>query len=298
MATQLKQALPQLGSSIMLVTPELARHWRLTAHFERQRNIAETNVARLASEMAAGRFTPGTQIYFCVLPDQREVLVNGNHTLEAIAASEVPQLLTVTRKAVADEDEAGRIYAVFDIQKVRSWRDSLRAVGKYNDLPQPDKYLSAVTVIANNFAHGSGKTAPVGRVERIELLEDYREPIETLHACYENSGREARRLLFRAGITAVALETIRYQPTRATEFWYDVAHDEGLTTGRPEKALLQWLRNWVPTNGGMGVQREAARAAALAWNAAFRCEERQVIKPNALGNFFLLGTPWAKGLNQ
>jgi len=94
---------------------------------------------------------------------------------------------------------------------------------------------------------------------------------------------------------AVALETFRYQPSLAAEFWFATSHDEGLVTGQPEKALLSWLRN-SRASGGQSAQREHCRATALAWNAAFRGEERTYIKPNQMGAFFLLGTPWAGGL--
>jgi hypothetical protein len=87
----------------------------------------------------------------------------------------------------------------------------------------------------------------------------------------------------------------RYQPSLAAEFWYATAHDEGLVTGQPEKALLSWLRNSVAA-GGQSAQREHCRATALAWNAAFKGREIQYVKPNQMAAFCLLGTPWANGL--
>lgn len=297
MATLLKQVEPDLGSSIQLVTPEMARRWRETAHFERQRKIDTCNIDRLAREMSSGRFTPGTQIYFCVLPNGSRVLVNGNHTLEAISACGKPQCLTVTHKAVTDLDEAGRIYAVFDIQKVRSWNDSLRAVGGFEELPNASRFLAAITAIENKFGHYPQASSRASRVLRIEHLEEYRETAEIFNQAIHGAPREIVRMLFRAGCLAVALETIRYQPSLAAQFWYDVARDNGLVSGQPAKALLQWMRNARLASGSCG-QRDTARAAALAWNAAFRDEQRTYVKPNAMGAFFLLGTPWAKGLGE
>jgi hypothetical protein len=283
----------RITSSVEVVTPSAARCLRDTAHFARQRNISPFNVDRLASEMARGQFTPGTQIYICVLPSGAELIVNGNHTLEAIYKSGVPQVLTVTRKVVADEDEAGRIYAVFDIQKIRTWGDSLKATGAGEDIPLAQYILAALGVIDARFA--LSRPTSVSRLDRIAKLEEYREPAMMLAAAMNGSPTHTQRLVRRAGVLAVALETFRYQPSFAAEFWFRVAQDDGLSGAMPERALLSWLRNVKTANGLIG-QREHCKASAAAWNAAFRGEERTYVKPNAMVTFFLLGTPWANGV--
>lgn len=53
----------KIASVDQMITPDEARIWRDTKHFERQRNISPANVERLAHEMEIGRFTQGTQIY-------------------------------------------------------------------------------------------------------------------------------------------------------------------------------------------------------------------------------------------
>lgn len=276
-----------------VVTPAAARHLRDTAHFSRQRKISPANVQRLADEMKAGRFTPGTQVYVCVLPNGQQLVVNGNHTLEAVAMSGLPQILSVTRHPVADEDEAGRIYAVFDIQKTRSWADSLRAVGTGEDVPSPDNLLAAIGVIERDF--GNRSIPPASRLGRIDRMAEYIEPMRMWDAAVKGCPRHTLLLLKRAGVLAVAIETFRYQPMMATDFWGAAAHDDGLANGRPEKALLNWLRN-VRNSGGGAAQKEHCRAAAAAWNAAFKGESRTYVKPNLMSVFFLLGTPYAGGL--
>lgn len=282
-----------LMSSIEIVTPATARHLRDTAHFDRQRNINERNVARLAAEMAAGRFTPGTQIYICVLPDGSELIVNGNHTLEAVDRAGVPQILTITRKAVPNADAAGRIYAVFDIQKLRTWRDSLRAAGTGNDIPNAGQVLSAIGIIERGFAQFS--FGAESRIDRIEKMEEYRVAAQLMADATAGAPKHNLGLIRRAAIMAVALETFRYQPSLASEFWGRIAHDDGLTSKMPEKALLHWLRNSRAAGGALS-QREHCRAAALAWNAAFRGEQRHYLRPNSMVSFFILGTPWSHGL--
>ena len=283
-----------ITSDIELITPNMARYLRDTAHFERQRNISKANVDRLAKEMTAGRFNPGTQIFICVLPDGSRVIINGNHTLEAVALSAVPQILTITLRTVADLDEAGRIYAVFDIQKLRSWRDSLRAVGVADDIPNAAKVLTAIGVIECGFGHSSNVAA--SRLDRIDRIEVYRDAAVLFSELTKNANSKNVLNLKRAGVLAVVLETLKHQPSAAYDFWLSVAHDDGLLIGTPEKSLLNWLRANTVAASQNG-QKEHARAAAVAWNAKFKSKSIGSVRPNAMASFYLLGTPYHKGIS-
>lgn len=278
-------------SEVRLVTPEQARKWRETSHFERQRTISNANVERLAHEMTKGRFIVGTQVYMAVLPDGTDRIINGNHTLEAVVASGIPQPLTITRKNVRDLDEAGRIYAVFDLQKTRTLADSLRAVGRSTDISNSTKVASAVGAISENFNSGSKRGVP--RLERLELMEEYRDAAELFAGCIAQCPKDSVKIVTRAPIMAVALYTLRYQPSMAIDFWRTIARDDGLKVGMPERSLLGWARNAV--SSGHIARRDHCRAAALAWNAAFRNETLQVCKPRQMAGFFILGTPISHG---
>lgn len=282
-------------SKVEVVSPEAARSLRDTAHFERQRNISPQNVSRLAAAMEAGQFVPGTQVYICTLPSGRELIVNGNHTLEAVATCGIAQALTITRKVVRDENEAGEIYATFDIQKVRSWRDSMRAIGADDDLPMAETVLSAVRFINNRFSAKTDVTT--SRVDQIARVEEYRVAAHQWSDALYGGTLNSRRLLRRASVAAIALVSFRYQPSLAHEFWGRIAHDNGLTNDMPEKALLNWLRNVRNSSGGAS-RVEHAKAAALAWNAAWRGDKRAYIKPGLMTAFFMLGTPYASGLGE
>lgn len=286
---------PYAESKVELVTPDRARRLRDTAHFERQRNISPHNVKRLATAMAAGQFVPGTQVYICFLPDGRELIVNGNHTLEAVAACGVPQILTITRKLVMDENEAGEIYATFDIQKVRSWRDSMRAIGADENLPMADTVLAAVRFIDGGFKGAIDSTS--SRVNQIAKVEEYRLAAQQWADAIYGGPTSSTKLLQRAAVAAIALIGFRYQPSFAHEFWSRIAQDNGLTNDMPEKALLNWLRNVRGTSGSSS-RIEHAKASAAAWNAAWRGEKRTYVKPNQMTTFFMLGTPYANGLGE
>ena len=280
-------------STVVMVTPDYARHLRDTAHFERQRKISPANVQRLAAEMKTGRFIPGLQVYICVLPDGSERIVNGNHTLEAVAASGSTQDLTITRAPVADLDEAGRIYAVFDLQKIRTWADSLRASGQGHDIPDAARVLSAIRVISNGF-NSRFTTARAPRLDQINKLDEYAAAAQLFAECVKGAPTDSSRLVKRAAVMAVALETLKHQPSAAFQFWHSAAQDDGLTRGQPQWALLHWLRG--SSTGGGEAQRDHCKVAAIAWNAAFRGEDRHHFKPGRMTSFFLLGTPHSAGL--
>lgn len=280
-------------STVELVTPERARHLRDTAHFERQRTINQKNVQRLAAEILAGRLTDGTQIYLCELPNGELRIANGNHTLEAVHLAGKPQLLTMTTKKVKDLDEIGGIYAVFDIQKPRTWMDSAKAMGVDQDMPNTQKILSAVRLIQSGFAPSFNRASVH---ETLENVHSYQEEGIRFDELKKRSMSDSARLMTRAGVLAIILETLRYQPSLAYEFWTDVAEDDGLANGDPAKALLNWLRRQTGASGGVA-QREHILAAAQAWNDKFKDQERQIIRVSKTNSFYLLGTPHDKGYN-
>lgn len=280
-------------SKVELVTPDRARHLRDTAHFERQRTINQKNVQRLATEILAGRLTDGTQIYLCELPNGELRIANGNHTLEAVHLSGKPQLLTMTTKKVRDLDEVGSIYAVFDIQKVRTWRDSAKAMGVDQEVRNSHKILPAVRLIQSGFA---AATTRASVHETLQNVHSYQEEAILFDELKKGSMSDAPRLITRSGVLSVILETLRYQPSLAFEFWREVAADDGLSNGNPAKALLNWLRR-QPTASGTASQREHVLAASQVWNDKFKDHERQIVRISKANNFYLLGTPHDSGFN-
>lgn len=133
------------------------------------------------------------------------------------------------------------------------------------------------------------------RLDRFDKMVEYQEAASLLATAMAGAPAANTRLVKRAAVMAVALETMRYQPSAGAEFWYRFAQDDGLTKGAPERALLNWLRNTPNKLSGSLVRREQARAASLAWNAHFQGRTLEYCKPNAVSTFVLLGTPWAKG---
>lgn len=268
-----------LTTEAVLMTPQLARTLRETCHFERQRPLAPRNIERLKIEMAEGRFVAGTPIFICVLPDKSMRLVNGNHTLEAVAAHGAPVPLSVVYLKVKNLAEVGEIYATFDIHKMRSWGDALRAVGMTDDFPLATKVASAVGHIMGGYTDSSSNVrARQSRGARTEAMADYRAAAEAISIAIAGTPRINQRLILRAPVLAVALETARYQPTKAYEFWGGVAKDNALVSADPRKALLRYLLN--TSSAHKQDRRTQALAAANAWNAFFEGREMEFVRPD------------------
>jgi hypothetical protein len=283
-----------LTSEVVLVTPEYARTLRTTCHFERQRAINADQVKRLASEMSHGWFLAGTPIWLCVLPDRSMLIVNGNHTLEAVASLDFAVPLTIVYQQVTDINEASLAYACFDINRTRTWLQAAQAIGLDDKIPLVQAVLPALSLISLNFVENKAATnITQSRRLRFDAAADYTSAAHLLHVAFHGGARSILALLRRAPVFAVALATSRYQPGVAEEFWHGIAADDGLKTTDPRKALLRYLANNAVRTSIY--RMEQAKGAALAWNAFFKKQELTLIKPNQMKEFYLFGTPWHNG---
>lgn len=279
-------------AKVVWVTPDEAKHLRATCHFPRQRIITPRNVERLRLEMERRRFVPGTPVFFCRYPNGAVTIVNGNHTLEAIVSSGIPQKLVFIFLEVESEEEAALIYGCFDVHKSRSWNDALRAVGLGDEIAAAARVMPALGVILARFNPGPENVETnTSRQVRFAFMKHYREEAALLHAAIAGAPKPNQRVIQRAAVYAVALETAKYQPSLAIEFWRGTAHDDGLPKHDPRKTLLRWLHGH-PVLGAPSSWMVQSRAAALAWNAFSRGESLQYCKPNQAGQLTISGTPW------
>lgn len=284
----------RISAGIVMCGPEQARSLRESCNFEgHQRDINDMNVERLASEMARGYFVAGTAVTFCVLPNKSMLLVNGNHTLEAISKSGVTLPLVFIYIKADDRESAGRIYARFDIHKARTWMDAARAVG-IGDKPYVDKALAAMGFILAGFRSDSRNgLARYSRDARFGLLKEYDEALAMMTQIVNNGVASIRKLVIRQPVLAVALYTIKYRPSSAVKFWTDLVADDGLATTDPRKTLLRFLQ--ATTHNTIREKTEMTNGTAIAWNAYMKGNPLQLIRPNALKTFRLYGTPLGMG---
>jgi len=280
----------RLTVKIVLVSVADALRLRKTCHFPLQREIRDRNVRRLGLEMEKGRFIQGTPVFFCVLPDGTQYIVNGNHTLEAVSYSGKPQTLVFIFLQVDTFAEAAAVYTSFDVHKARTWTDALRATGK-DQMPLASRVASAVKLIMSDFKYSPENVeANSSRASRFDAMDEYETAAGMLQDAIKGAPNLNQRIILRSAVMAVALETIRYQPSNGFEFWHAVAQDEGLVSGDARKALLRWLLSHPASKGSATYLM--SRACAHAWNAWWKNQSITVLRPSSAGKIVLLGTPW------
>lgn len=293
---------PRPTASIRDVTPKMARMLRDTCHFGRQRNMSKVNIDFLANEMVEGRFIPGTAISFGILPDGTRFLLNGNHTLEAVAAAGATIPLTFINIPCATIDEAGRIYGRLDQQRRRTWKDQSRAAGLSAttnvNVRWHAAFGGAMTIIQTKFnlvARGRKRISDNESLNtKLNLGELYAPLLHAFIGSFPEGSIDSSnaRLLQRSTVLAVALETFRGNYAKAEEFWGGLVDDNGLKKGDPRKTLLEWLRG---SAGKGSAERDLqVKAAQTAWNYFMRGESVAVLKPTLVTKFVLNSTEWGK----
>lgn len=279
-----------LSSEIIKVTPEMARAINKNCLFDRQRPMNMDHVKRLSEEMKRGWFLAGTPVFFCILPSKSQVLVNGQHTIEAVVQSGVTIPLTFIRQGVASLEEAAQAYACFDIQRSRTWMQAAQAQGLTDKIPMLSAALPAMKYIMSNFGDGRDMASNTlqSRHARFDAVKEYQGSLMSLWTMLNETPIANQRAIRRSAVMAVAMMTTKAQPSMGEEFWGGMAKDDGLRVGDPRRTLLRYLlANTVRAAAG-----DMLRATALAWNAFFEKRTLEACKPGAMKTFQLKGTRW------
>lgn len=290
----------------VMITPVQAKALRESANFELQRPMNEGNITRLRIEMEEGRFIPGTPIYFAVLPDKSLLALNGNHTLSAITQLTGAVELTFIYEPVKTVQEAAAIYSRFDLHRMRSWRDTLRAFSAENMLSSSTVWTSAFAAACGTLIDNFRNTpfseprneatlqAIRNRDLRFKLMKGAQQAAE-LYVAAVGGTSNSKMFFRRAAVMGVGIEIMRYQPSSGNEFFAKMAADDGLRVGDPERTLLRYLRE-NPTAGGLARQLQS-KAVSSAWNAFFQNKRIEVLHPGAVKEVTLAGTPWNGNFN-
>ena len=285
-------------SEMVLFTPDLAAEFRQNYHFERQRPIRPDHVKYLAGQIQEGLFNKATPVTIGVLPDRTWVILNGNHTLEAITLSGLNMLLTVIWTPCRDMEHAGQIYSYHDVHRRRSWDDIYRATGNDSLMPT-HKWMqtlgSAAIYLDTEFT-----------VQRLRRMTQERKLIVMAEwapymLAYQDEvikgGPGIQGMLMRGAVAAAGTAICRYAPEHAETFWGAIAMDDGLRNGDPRKVLLAWLRE----NGSDKVSGDRllpCKAVAACYNAWCDGAERQFVKPSSMKVFSLKNSPLWKGVRE
>jgi hypothetical protein len=282
------------------------------ANFPRQRHVKESRLKKHRMRLESGSWRGDSfPITFALIPaqgDQPEKiwLINGQHRITVISEHHSAVPIKVIIAPVKDEEEAAKMYTYFDDPaESRTDIEVLDARGVTNELQLPRDVVRAVygalSFLRNDLepAYYQAQSGEAAR-DRDGRMHDMSEWANEARVFWQDisiSDHWTKRRLLRPAITAVALFTYRYQPSRAHDFWSGVARQDGLARGDARDTLVKDFRNRMTNLDGKGNnnQRAVIQSVTMAWNAF--CEKREIshIKCSSGAVIKVWGTPFANG---
>lgn len=287
----------------LMITPALAERIIVECFYapQTEREVGgERHIRLLAVEMAAGRFTPGTQIHFAAV-GEKLYLLDGYHRLRAIIESGRSTEFSILRDEASSVAALGPLYWRHDfVARPRPMVLAAVVSGKGEGLGKQRMAaaMAAVALLASNFARGGEVSLDL----RLSLrspdvrLAAYRAWVKHAEAYFDavaSATTVGHKRFNRAGVLAVGMATFKHQPAKAGEFWRAVAADDGLRQGDPRKALVRFLMEGPLYTGSSDVRVGVALATALCWNAWFEGRQLTFLR-RSTENFYIAGTPFAR----
>lgn len=272
-------------SEMEVVSPRVAQEILANYQYDKQRPLRAWHVKQLADEMEHGRFSPDAIKLANVNGVWR--LLDGQHRLQAIIQSGKTYSFPVIRYTGLTPEEASTIYAYTDIPLRRSDSDSARAyeVDVATGLTQTHLlYLGGALEVIHSEFKPIPQSARMSRSVKAGLCVQW----ARWYRLYQQDAMIQSTIVVmkRASVVSVALQTYRYVPDKASDFWHQVAVDDGLRLGDPRKTLGAWLRNTRNETGSptrytkrMASRESISRGCATAWNAWTDGRELKIIRP-------------------
>lgn len=210
--------------------------------YEAQRGVKARNLQDLEAAIREGRWR-SADISIAVLPDGREILVNGQHTLTACVNTTSPIFVLVLRYAVKDEHELSALYRTFDLGRgARSISDAVKAELSACNLKWPLLIASLITSAAACIETGSFRPG-LGKTRQSELVRNYKERGGFIVTLYEGN-RDGFKCLRRAPVATAIIKSYMVSPDAAFTFWSSVRDGGG---DRQSRALRKYLMDQPET---------------------------------------------------
>jgi hypothetical protein len=265
--------------------------------YERQRSVNQSFVRQYALAMLKQEFRPGSLLSYCVWRGKR-YLVNGQHRLHAVVLAKIPYVFQVEEIVVESYEEIAEWYTTYDRLQLRTLPQAYDA---YN-LPervqlnkgQTQDLAGCLASLASGFEHvprtqGSLRMYVANPHIRMAFVQEWREEAVQFFEDLKGAPGIMSSTLRRGPVFAFALVTYRYTGTDATEFWHDVAMDDGLAKNDPRKKLHFFIRT---SKMGEYPHEIYSRFVARAWNAAWDNRTPQTLQHEATTSpIRILGTP-------
>lgn len=250
----------------------------------------------LTALMSSGSWLEKTQLRFGLLNGQLWVL-DGNHRAPAQAAYGRPILWNIAIDICKDEDELRRMFNKFNTNtRGRTDAQILNATQFAQNSGITRQVATAVyaampAIIAGFNTERAAQNTVKNRVfdDRLTAARSYLEAAKLFDDCLKRGDGKVKRKLLSAGVTAVALVTLKAQPQAASEFWRGVARNDGLKKGDPRHTLVMEL---LTRSLNTGASHQHITIPAVAWNAWYGRKKLSQIHASDSGAVKIDGTPF------
>jgi hypothetical protein len=295
----LRSVYSKASDGVVKMAPGTAKRILDELNFSGQRTLDSRRVYGHAHAIVKGDWIESYPIHFASLPDGQIWLVDGQHRLAAISEQSSPVSITMRIVDMDSEKEARSFYAGFDGKgSVRTNVQILDAVGIAGELGLTNRMARAVYEAAPLLMNGMEPLAGTISVRakpdiylqsnRLAIVNEWAKQAQEYELITKKAGKGLFEKLKKTGPVAVALYTLRHQPSRAKEFWSGLANNDGLRRGDPRHTLIQ---DFNVRDVGTGSVRQRVQQSALAWNAFFEGRDLKIIKCVTGAQISLSGTP-------
>jgi hypothetical protein len=230
------------------INPLEAREILDMCNYAGQRPRKEGKIAQIFRSMMREAFTSAREmIHFVVLPNGEEILVDGQHRLEALIISERESTFIVLREEVPDMQTVHKVYNERDQGDARGLTELVRSHKLGEKYGVPDQYLKQVAgafrLMSIGFHPQSEKKGKnYVNSDLLEAFEIWAPVFRKYYAMKEEAPTEARRFLQSVPVLSIALTTLREAPKYAESFWSAVVRGhEGQVS--PATTLYTFLVN-------------------------------------------------------
>lgn len=270
---------------IEAISVDKAKHYLTFNTYPFQRGVRPAHVQSLAEKMKAGIFRTG-EVLFASKYDEREVLLNGQHQLNAALDTGSRIDAVVEHWCCDTAEEVAKLFRQCE-NLPRAINDYITAEKAALNLDWPN-YVAQVVVAAaaiNFFDYGSfrgGKGVgssnnvkkTLSKDQRVELLKNYANEIGDFvcKILTKNGAIKSKRPvahIARAAVVYLMMETYKVSPTDALIFWERVRDGEFLTREMPEMIYRDFLIMAMPsreTRYQAPSNKEYISRGSLAWN--------------------------------
>lgn len=303
MTIEHRTALRKQTVALETVTPDMARLWLTSRAYKGQRNLKANHVKFLAEEMERGNFRSTAEIVFAVEDGTRHFLINGQHTLNAIAQCGIPQTVIVTCHPSSGANETAALYGAIDTNVSRTVSDYWSALGLKDEVGLNPTQFNALGN-ACKFIFNKFTSRNPGRMHH----DDYRSIIEQYaqyaHQFFElgtGAPGEIYNPAKRASTLSVALVTLRFSAQtigldKVSSFWQGVLMDDGLPKGDPRKTANRHLLTTGMRKDGKKPHQASpqwsARYIANCFNAYIEKRTLTMTSPDPSNPIKILGSPF------